>query len=97
MVCVLEKGWEDGEGKIIGKGVGRVGVKQKGWEEWENGGSYEIMYGDIRDEKGYVGELMELGRGGYYGGKRKGESKVIKEVGWGSKEEDVRDLIVEFS
>ena len=55
------------------------------------------MYGDITHDKRYVPELMQLGTGGYYARNSKGESKLIKEVGWAGKDEHPTHLILQFT
>lgn len=97
MVCLLQKRSEDAEGNIIAKRVGTVAVKYNRSQDWHNGATYEIMYGDITHDKRYVPELMQLGTGGYYARNSKGESKLIKEVGWASKDEQPTHLILQFT
>ena len=84
-------------GFIIAKRVGTVAVKYNRSQDWHNGATYEIMYGDITHDKRYVPELMQLGTGGYYARNSKGESKLIKEVGWASKDEHPTHLILQFT
>ena len=97
MVCLLQKRSEDAEGNIIAKRVGTVAVKYNRSQDWHNGATYEIMYGDITHDKRYVPELMQLGTGGYYARNSKGESKLIKEVGWAGKDEHPTHLILQFT
>lgn len=97
MVCLLQKRSEDAEGNIIAKRVGTVAVKYNRSQDWYNGATYEIMYGDITHDKRYVPELMQLGTGGYYARNSKGESKLIKEVGWAGKDEHPTHLILQFT
>lgn len=97
MVCLLQKRTEDAEGNIIAKRVGTVAVKYNKTQGWHNGATYEIMYGDITHDKRYVADLMHLGVGGYYARNSKGESKLIKEVGWAGENEHPTHLILQFT
>ncbi|WP_303916819.1 PCMD domain-containing protein [Bacteroides mediterraneensis] len=97
MVCLLQKRTEDAEGNIIAKRVGTVAVKYSQTQGWHNGATYEIMYGDITHDKRYVSDLMHLGVGGYYARNSKGESKLIKEVGWAGENEHPTHLILQFT
>lgn len=97
MVCLLQKRSEDAEGNIIAKRVGTVAVKYSQTHGWHNGATYEIMYGDITHDKRYVSDLMHLGVGGYYARNSKGESKLIKEVGWAGENEHPTHLILQFT
>lgn len=97
MVCLLQKRTEDAEGNIIAKRVGTVAVKYSQTQGWHNGATYEIMYGDITHDKRYVADLMHLGVGGYYARNSKGESKLIKEVGWAGENEHPTHLILQFT
>lgn len=97
MVCLLQKRTEDAEGNIIAKRVGTVAVKYSQTQGWYNGATYEIMYGDITHDKRYIPDLMKLGIGGYYARNSKGESKLIKEVGWAGENEHPTHLILQFT
>ena len=97
MVCLLQKRSEDAEGNIIAKRVCTVAVKYNRSQDWHNGATYEIMYGDITHDKRYVPEFMQLGTCGYYARNSKGERKLIKEVGWASKDEHPTHLILQFT
>lgn len=97
MVCLLQKRSEDTEGNIIAERVGTVAVKYNQTQDWHNGATYEIMYGDITHDKRYIPDLMQLGAGGYYARNSKGESKLIKEVGWADKDEQPTHLILQFT
>ncbi len=97
MVCLLQKRTEDAEGNIIAKRVGTLAVKYSQTQDWHNGATYEIMYGDITQDKRYVPDLMKLGAGGYYARNSKGESKLIKELGWAGENEHPTHLILQFT
>lgn len=98
MVCFLQKRTEDAEGNIIAKRVGTAAVKYSATEqEWVNGATYDIMYGDITGDSRYVPELMALGTGEYHARNSKGESVLIKENGWAGKGEKPTHIIVQFT
>lgn len=97
MTCLLQKRTEDAEGNIIAKRVGTIVVKYAKSENWKNGATYEIMYGDISHDSRYVPELMELGVGKYHARNSKGESVMIKENGWAGKDEQPTHLILQFT
>ncbi|MEJ8764011.1 PCMD domain-containing protein [Phocaeicola sp. HCN-40430] len=97
MTCLLQKRTEDAEGNIIAKRVGTAVVRYSRTEDWKNGATYEIMYGDITKDAGYQAELMKLGVGGYYARNSKGESKQIKEVGWAEEGEAPTHLVLQFT
>ena len=97
MTCLLQRRTEDAQGNIIAKRVGTVVVRYSRTEDWHNGATYEIMYGDITKKANYQAELMKLGVGGYYARNSKGESKLIKEVGWADEGEAPTHLILQFT
>ena len=97
MTCLLQKRTEDANGNIIAKRVGTAAVAYKRTSDWNNGATYEIMYGDITKSDKYNPELMKLGVWGYYARNSKGESKLIQEVGWASPDEQPTHLILQFT
>ena len=82
---------------FIAKRVGTIAVKYAKSENWTNGATYEILYGDISHDSRYVPELMELGVGKYHARNSKGESVMIKEDGWAGKDEQPTHLILQFT
>ncbi len=62
MTCLLQKRTEDAEGNIIAKRVGTIVVKYAKSENWKNGATYEIMYGQSR-RTGLTGRLMKYSMG----------------------------------
>lgn len=97
MTCFLQKRSEDKDGNIIAKRVGTVVVRYSKTEDWHNGATYEIMYGDITHDKRYDAELMGLGAGHYYARNSKGESVLIQENGWAAVDETPTHLILQFT
>lgn len=73
---------EDVEGNIIVKRVGIMVVKyDKDLDGWVNGVIYEVLYGDIIKYLFYDYEMMGLRERDYIRNS-KGESVLIKEIGW---------------
>ena len=97
MTCLLQHRTEDSEGNIIARRVGTAVVCYKRTEGWHNKATYEIKYGDISHTSYYDAGLMKLGVGNYYARNSKGESKLIKEVGWASANEKPTHLILQFT
>lgn len=98
MVCYLQKRTEDAEGNVIAKRVGTAAVKYiNSSEGWIEGATYDVKYGDITSEEGYIPEIMELGAGAYHVRNSKGESVLLKEDGWAGKDETPTHLIVQFT
>lgn len=97
MTCLLQKRTEDADGNIIAKRVGTIAVKYNKTQGWQNGATYEIMYGDITHDSRYVPDLMKLGVGHYYARNKKGESVLIQETGWADADEQPTHLILQFT
>lgn len=97
MTCLLQKRTEDSDGNIIAKRVGTAVIRYDHTEDWKNGSTYEIIYGDVTKDANYQADLMKLGVGGYYARNSKGESKLIKEVGWAEADEAPTHLILQFT
>lgn len=97
MTCLLQKRTEDAEGNIIAKRVGTAAVKYSKTEDWKNGATYEIHYGDITHTSYYNKELMQLGVGNYHARNSSGESRPIQENGWAAPNEKPTHLILQFT
>ena len=97
MTCILQKRMEDSRGNIFAKRVGTACVLYNETTDWQNGATYEIMYGNIEKESGYVPELMQLGVGGYHARNSRDESVKIQEIGWARPDEEPTHLIVQFT
>lgn len=97
MTCLLQHRTEDAEGNIIARRVGTAVICYKRNEGWHNKATYAIKYGDISHSKSYDEALMKLGVGNYYARNSKGESTLIKEVGWASANEKPTHLILQFT
>ena len=63
---------------------------------WVNNATYQILYGDIRNNKAYNEQLMGL-RSTDYVRNSKGKSVQLKETGWAADNETPTHLILQFS
>lgn len=96
-VLYLQKRTEDRRGNITAKRVGTVTVKYgKSTNGWVNNATYQIMYGDIRNNPRYDAETMRL-RQIDYARNSKGKSVPVKETGWAAAGEKPTHIIVQFS
>lgn len=96
-LLILQKRTEDAKGNITAKRVGTVAVKYgRSTGGWVNNATYDIMYGDIRNNPKYDAASMAL-RHCDYARNSKGKSVLIKETGWADKDETPTHMILEFS
>ena len=96
-VFFLQKRMEDAEGNITAKRVGTMVVKyDKDSDGWVNGATDEVLYGDITKHPSYDHETMGL-RERDYTRNSKGESVLIKEIGWAEANENPTHMILQFS
>ena len=96
-VLLLQKRHEDAKGNITAKRVGTLVITyDKSTQEWKNGATYEIWYGDIRRRKDYNAELMGL-RSTDYARNSHGKSVPVKETGFATAGEKPTHLVLQFS
>lgn len=96
-VFFLQKRTEDADGNITAKRVGTMVVKyDKNSDGWVNDATYQILYGDITKHPSYNPQLMGL-RARDYARNSKGESVLIKEIGWAVASENPTHMILQFS
>lgn len=95
-VLYLQKRYEDKKGNITAKRVGTLVVKYGKSTGWVNGATYEILYGDIRNNPHYNAATMGL-RSCDYARNSKGKSVVVRETGWADKDETPTHLVLQFS
>ena len=96
-VLLLQKRHEDAKGNITAKRVGTLVITyDKSTQEWKNGATYEIWYGDIRKRKDYNAELMGL-RSTDYARNSHGKSVPVKETGFATADEKPTHLVLQFS
>lgn len=94
----LQKRWEDKEGNLYAKRVGTMVVRfDKSTSRWVNDAQFPIHYGDITREpffRSYMGLLS--GEDTKYARNSKGEMVPVKEVGWGSEQDEPTHLLLQF-
>ena len=95
-VLYLQKRHEDKKGNITAKRVGTLVVKYGKSTGWVNGATYEILYGDIRNNPHYNAATMGL-RSCDYARNSKGKSVLVRETGWADKDETPTHLVLRFS
>ncbi|MEC4117839.1 PCMD domain-containing protein [Myroides phaeus] len=96
---LLQKRWEDSNGNVHAKRVGT------GWERfdksvktWQNKHRLNVNYGDISKEKFYGSHMaLRKGEDAYYTRNSKGKMVPIIEEGWGTADDEVTHLIIQFS
>ena len=96
---VLQKRWEDEEGRIhalrVGTGIERI---TEDVPEWVDGHEIPVHYGDITSEPFYE-EYMGLKTDPetrYYARNSKGENVIVEEDGWASPDEEPNYMMVHF-
>lgn len=96
-VFYLQKRYEDAKGRITAKRVGTMVVKYgTSTRGWVDDATYEILYGDIRNNPHYDAATMGL-RSCDYARNSKGQSVPIVETGWAAKDETPTHMILQFS
>lgn len=96
-VLVLQKRTEDAKGNITAKRVGTMVVRYgKSTNGWVDGATYEIMYGDIRNNPKYDAALMGL-RQTDYALNSHGKSVLVRETGWAVADEKPTHLALQFA
>ena len=96
-IFLLQKRTEDAKGNITAKRVGTMVVTyDKSTNGWNNGATYEILYGDIRKNPKYNAETMNL-RNIDYARNSKGNNVLVKETGWASANETPTHLLLQFT
>ena len=96
-VLLLQKRTEDSKGNITAKRVGTMVVKyNKSTGGWINNATYNIMYGDIRNNSHYDASTMKL-RSSDYALNSKGKSVLVKETGWAAANETPTHMILQFA
>lgn len=97
VILLLQKRTEDAKGNITAKRVGTMVVTyDQSTNGWNNGATYEILYGDIRKNTKYNAETMNL-RNIDYARNSKGNNVLVKETGWASANETPTHLLLQFT
>ena len=93
----LQQRTEDSKGNITARRVGTVVVKYgRSTNGWVNDATYEVLYGDIRNNPKYDAATMGL-RSVDYARNSKGKSVIVKEVGWASANAVPTHMMLQFS
>lgn len=96
-ILFLQKRRENAAGEITAERVGTMVVRyDKNTNGWVNDATYEIHYGDITHETYYDAETMGL-RACDYARNSKGESVLVKEIGWAQKDAVPTHLCLQFA
>ncbi|MCY4780250.1 PCMD domain-containing protein [Sphingobacterium sp. UT-1RO-CII-1] len=96
---LLQKRWEDKDGNVYAKRIGT------GWElmektvsNWQNKHRLKVNYGDISKQSFYNNTMaLKNGDNAYYTRNSRGKMVPIQEQSWGTQDEEVTHLIVQFS
>lgn len=93
--CLLQKRWEDKDGKIYAKRVGTARERYGRSIPWTKGHELKIHYGDITGKafyKPYMGLLN--GNKAYYAKNSKGKMVPVEEIGWAGENETPTHVLV---
>lgn len=98
-LVILQKRWEDENGKIHAKRVGTMVYHfSKSTNDWVNGAEFPILYGDISNTPGYQEEYMGMmiGDRTFNAENSRGKVVPIKEEGWADANETPTHVVVKF-
>ena len=93
----LQKRWEDEKGNIFAKRVGTMALYFYEDTDWTSDVVYDIQYGDISGEDYFLKDRMGLSTSEYFTLNSKGKNVAVKEVEWGSEDDEPTHLIMQFS
>lgn len=92
---LLQKRWEDSDGKIYAKRVGTGRERYSKSVAWTKGHQLKIHYGDITGENFYKPWMGLLaGKKAYYARNSKGKMVPVEEVGWADATETPTHVLV---
>lgn len=96
---LLQRRWEDADGKLYAKRVGTGRIRlDKSSNGWVNGHRLNVQYGDITGTPGYkpyMGLIPE--NHNYYARNSKGENVEVHEIGWDDANATPTHMLVMFS
>lgn len=99
-LVLLQRRWEDGEGRIRAKRVGTMWRRFSKNTDWVNGASFDIQYGDISGTP-YYRSYMELQGANsarvYYATNSSGKQMMVEEEGWAESDEAPTHIIIFFN
>lgn len=96
-ILLLQKRWEDKNGNIYAKRVGTMVVRFYTTTDWRDNATYSIMYGNITGDPAYKAHMMRLQVEERYAVNSKGESVPVREVAWGTEEDQPTHLLLQFT
>lgn len=98
-LCLLQKRWEDADGKIHALRVGTMlQYFSQNTPDWKEGQSFDIHYGDISHESFYKeGMKLMSGATGYHALNSKGKNVPIQEEGWAGPDDAPTHIILVFN
>ena len=92
---LLQKRWEDADGKLYAKRVGTGRERYSKSIPWTKGHQLKINYGDITKTPGYKPWMGLLnGKKAYYAKNSKGKMVPVEEVGWADADETPTHVLV---
>ncbi len=96
---LLQHRWEDAAGNIYAR---RVATAWKHYEQsetdWQTDYRLPVYYGDITSEPYYENYMGLInGEHAYYTRNSKGKIVPIQEIGWGSPDEEITHIVLQFS
>ncbi|MGM9759435.1 MAG: PCMD domain-containing protein [Parabacteroides sp.] len=95
VVLLLQKRWEDKEGKVYSKRVGTMVVRFTETTDWVNDATFPVLYGDITRRAEYR-PYMRLQEEDRCTTNSRGEAVVIQEVGWAEADEKPTHMVLQF-
>lgn len=97
VTLLLQKRWEDRDGRIFAKRVGTLVHRfAESTDGWVNGATFPILYGDITSSPEYK-DYMRLQFDERYAFNSRGESVRVLESGWGGEDDTPTHIILEFA
>lgn len=99
MILMLQRRWEDENGNILAHRVGTLIQRFTKNTEWINGATFDIHYGDISSAPFFQShmDLSQEGESQKYALNSKGKVVPIKEVAWGTPDEQPTHLCLQFA
>lgn len=95
---LLQKRWEDAKGNVYAVRVGTMVVYfDKTTNDWVNGATYPVLYGNITKNPEFVEERMKIQDETRYTLNSKGKSVPIQEVGWATANDAPTHMILQFT
>ncbi len=95
-VLLLQKRWEDSEGKIYASRIGTVVVNYTENSDWVKDATYQIIYGDATKSPNFT-PSMNLGYEPRYAINSRGENVPVIELNWASADETPTHMILHFA